>query len=271
MRQWHSRYLPRTVPLTSFQVGDPQLMWTIHTDVVRTGRHIFFLPPGDPPEGAPDNLEGMYAGHMRRIERILYVFSNQDPTMSYLQGFNDLVTLLYYVNQAAITYLGGNPDDVEGLTFFCLDRLLSGTDIRSFYPKAEGSPVIRDRMNAFMALVKRHLPKVHEVLGCLEIDPLEFAVRWFTLLYAQDYQLPVILCIWDSLFVHLDDLMGFVGYVVIAHLELVEDKLSPTDVAVTMHALQHARTDNIAKVLNRAHVIWTADGEAATKRGFSLW
>jgi hypothetical protein len=126
-------------------------------------------------------------------------------------------------------------------------------------------------MNTFMALVKRHLPKVHAILGCLEIEPLEFAVRWFTLLYAQDYQLPIILCIWDALFVHLDDLMGFVGYVVIAHLELVEDKLSPTDMTVTMYALQHTGVDNIAKVLNRAHVIWTADHEGPKKPRFSLW
>jgi hypothetical protein len=267
---WHTKYVPRSVRPEFFPVDDPSLMWAIHIDVVRTGRHIFFLPAGDPPDGAPDNIEGAYAVHMRRIERMLYVFSQQNGTVSYLQGFNELCVPLYFVNHGAIQWLGGDIDCVEALTFACFERLLTGTDIKSYYPKSDVDPLIHEKMNEFMALLKKHLPRIHRVLGELEIEPLEFAVRWFTLLYAQDYQLPDILIIWDSLFAHMENMMEYMGYVVIAHLELVQDQVSAIDMTITMRALQHARARTVVKVLSRAHEIWVAD-HTARKPRFSFF
>jgi hypothetical protein len=261
LAQWHTQYIPYKIDRNFLRVPDQVLMGLIHTDVVRTGRHIFFLPPGEPLEGAPDSIDGLYSAHMRRIERILYIFARLHPDLSYKQGFNELSVPLYYVNHAAIGYFGGDIDEVEALSFFAFERLIIQTEIRHFYSVSGETDSLDHKVNEFMELLKIHLPEMHRVLLDLEIEPYHFAVPWFNLLFAQKYQLPVILMIWDTLFAHFDEIMKYVGYIAIAHLELIQDQISTTDFAETMVLLQEVKAPNVLAALRRAHALYRADHE----------
>jgi hypothetical protein len=259
LTEWHRSYFPPLIQHSCLPVKENHIMWAIHTDVVRTGRHIFFLPPEEALPGAPDGIESRYAIHMRRIERILYVFAHLNRDLSYMQGFNELCVPLYYVNHEARQYLGGDPDEVEALSFACFNQLITKTDIRSFYTTGDSSSVVDAKMREFMALMEMHLPDMHKVLRKLGISPLDFCVPWFNLLYTQKYQLPVVLMIWDSLFAHFDDLMKYFAYIVIVHLERIKDELFERDFGATLLLLQGARADNVLGVLRKAHVLYEAD------------
>jgi hypothetical protein len=98
---------------------EDHLMWSIHTDIIPTGRHIFFLPPGEAPKDAPEDVLSLFQVHMRRVERFLYIFGLNNAYLPYLQGFNELAVVLFFVNTAAIHYLNNDPLEAEALTYAC--------------------------------------------------------------------------------------------------------------------------------------------------------
>jgi hypothetical protein len=256
---WHEKEIPDHVTPRYFSLTNDRVMWTIHADVCRTLQHIAFFPPDCEAEDAGSFL-GAHIHHMRRIERILYIFASVNPTLSYLQGFNELCAPLYFVNNAALHYLGDDPDEAEALSFACLNNLINGTEVNSFYTTMDNSSIIRHKMNRFVDLMRVHLPEVQAVLDAHEIHPLQYCFKWFSLLFAQEHQQPTLLIIWDSLFAHYEDLMNYVSYVTIAHIEELKPKLlAPCTFAELMEGLQRPRVRNIFEVLKRADDFYRAD------------
>jgi hypothetical protein len=60
------RYECDTVP-----ISNQQRMEQIHSDLVRTARHLVFLPYGNASVGFPENVLAPLEIQIRRIERIL--------------------------------------------------------------------------------------------------------------------------------------------------------------------------------------------------------
>jgi hypothetical protein len=269
--EWHKVYVPPNPQREFFQVPNDQIMWAVHGDIIRTGRHVFFLPPCAPPDGAPDDMDSRFALHMRRLERLLYIFAVGHQELQYVQGFNELAAILYFVNMSAVHYLGDDPLEVEALTYYSFKNLMLKTDIISYYTTGNEARVIEAKMSAFFEVVKLHLPDVHEALLELGIVPLHFSYRWFILLFAQDHPLPVLLQIWDSLFAHFDDLMTYVGYVAIAHMEVVHDRVVSGDFAQALSSLQNPEINNIVPVLKRAADLYRKDHDPTLVEKFAAF
>jgi hypothetical protein len=267
--EWHTRFVAAGCHREDLPVPDDAEMWSIHVDVVRTIRHIIFLPPAEALKDAPDNFMGLYAAHMRRIERILYAFALTNSSMTYGQGFNELAAILYFVNTIAIHSLTDDPFEAEALTFACFRQLMTASEIWCYYVVSDGTAMVMQRMDEFFALLRRHLPRVHAVLERLGISPMHFGVRWFNVLFAQEHQMSVVLMIWDSLFAHFDELMQYAGYIAVAHIEAVSGRISETNFSVTMKTLQPVKIVNICPVLRRAEEMWRADhaGAPPEKKG----
>lgn len=258
VEDWHTRTFPETVTPAAFPVDHSRAMAQIHGDIVRTWRHICFLPP-EGKSDAGDNIEDMYEVPMRRLERILYVFACCSPSYSYLQGFSELIVPLYYVNVKAIDWLGGDIEMVEALTFRCFHELVIATQIHEFYTTAEDSQIVMMKMKQFDYLLELHLPEVFKMLESQDISPLQYCFRWFTVLFAQENQLPELLIIWDALFAHIDDLMEFVYYVGLAYIKGMQDELKGKEFTVFMQTLQNPQSDNIYTTLKEANAMYQMD------------
>jgi hypothetical protein len=258
LADWHTRALQTDIPERLLDVPDQPLMHIINVDVSRTIHHIYFLPSLPPPEGAGDDINGSYMVHMRRLERILYVFGSVS-NIQYNQGFNELVLPLYYVNYAAIRYLEDDPDEVEAITFQCFTKLVTTTDVQSFYFGNQAVSHLQDRMTAFTELIRKHLPDVQEAFDCLSIGPMVFAIGWFNALFGQEHQLPVLLIVWDALLAHIDCLMNYVAYVALAHLKVVRPVILLRNFADTVTAVQHPAVENIYPVLKDAKEMYEKD------------
>jgi hypothetical protein len=233
-------------------------MWIIHVDILRTTRHIHFLPPLDPPEGAADDINGSFVVHMRRIERILYVFGSQN-SLRYHQGFNELIVPLYYANYAALRYFDQDPDIAEAITFHCFQSLLTKTEISSYYAAHQDSSVLDSKMDFFRELMRRHLPNVQKTLDYLDVSPIMFSMRWFGLLFGQEYQMPVLLIVWDALLAHVGELMGYVAYIAVSRVKMIAGRISVQDFPGTMNALQEPMSGNVYVMLKDALTMYEAD------------
>ena len=94
LSDWHLQtfYTQITPDMISSKVDDPAQMITINTDIKRMNRCLQFLKFSSQ-ESCPEGVDPMYFYHMehvRRIERILYIFSKTMTDIGYIQGMNEL-------------------------------------------------------------------------------------------------------------------------------------------------------------------------------------
>lgn len=264
LKDWHKKNLPNQIPIEEYNLPDKgnQIMGTVHGDIVRTGRTIFFLPPkpipGPPPEQA-DELMFQFGEHARRLERILYVFARMNPGLGYMQGFNELVTPFYYVFLKCTPIFNDDIDLVEALSFQCLQALLTETTLNEFYTTTDNSSIIMHNLMGFNELLKKHLPDEFKIIDSLNIHPLLYCFRWFNLLFSQEHELPFLLFIWDALFAHFDEFMSFVNYVAMGHLWFIRDRLVPGNYGGTITKLQNLIDIDIKEVIRFANLCWDKD------------
>lgn len=256
---WHTKHFKANVQKKALEVKDCSKMHVIHNDIVRTGRHIFFLPPGEVVEPYETACLAPFAEHMRRLERILYIFSECNRTLSYMQGFNELLPVLYYVNYQAPQLFDDDPLMIEAISFACLQQLLTTTEINVLYTTQDQSSLILYKMQVFQDILKKHSPESFETLQKLNIQPLLYSFRWFNLLFAQEYELPVLLIIWDTLLAHHDNLLEYAFYFGVASIMSKSDFLDVHDFAKTLTNLQNLKVSNVFVTIKRAKEMYQED------------
>jgi len=259
MKDWTSRRFPPNIQKEAFKLPNNYLMGVIHGDIIRTGRHLFFLPPMEPQSPAEMEILSPFVLHMRRLERILYVFANVNRTLSYMQGFNELLPPLYFVMLQAAPLFDNDVDEIEAVSFKCLHQLLTSTEVQEFYTTQDQSSIILHKLNDFQNLLVSHLPEVAEICKGLAIHPLLYCYRWFNLLFAQEHELPNLLMVWDSLFSHIENLINYAFYLGLAHIKAISEKLNPESFADSIDALQNLKIPNVLSVLREANRMWQAD------------
>ena len=271
---WHTRNIPHQPPLDFYGVASSQVMAQIHVDIWRTGHTIFFLPPspieGDGYQPDPDDaVMAQFAGHIRRLERILYVFANVNKGWGYMQGFNELVTPFYYVFLKALPIFNNDMLLLEALTFQAFQTLLNETGLHEFYTTQDNSSIIMHRLDDFNRLLCKHMPDVAKKLNELNIHPLTYSFRWFNLLFSQEHELPDVIPIWDDLFAHFENLMDFVFYIALGHISQVTHLLDKANYAMVLSTLQNLPPNiDFKAIVSFANKCWEIDLNKKQKKGF---
>ncbi|XP_020816220.1 TBC1 domain family member 13 isoform X2 [Drosophila serrata] len=141
--------------------------------------------------------EGQEA-HWEVVQRILFIYAKLNPGQGYVQGMNEIVGPIYYV-------MASDPDlsyraHAEADCFFCFTALMG--EIRDFFIKtlddAEGG--IKCMMARLSNMLKEKDIDIYEQLKSQELHPQYYSFRWLTLLLSQEFPLPDVLRIWDSVF-----------------------------------------------------------------------
>uniref|UniRef100_A0A0A1WG69 TBC1 domain family member 13 n=1 Tax=Zeugodacus cucurbitae TaxID=28588 RepID=A0A0A1WG69_ZEUCU len=141
--------------------------------------------------------EGLEA-HWEVVQRILFLYAKLNPGQGYVQGMNEIVGPIYYI-------MASDPDleyrkYAEADCFFCFTALMS--EIRDFFIKtlddSEGG--IKFMMAKLANMLKEKDPEVFNKLKEQELHPQYYSFRWITLLLSQEFPLPDVVRIWDSVF-----------------------------------------------------------------------
>ncbi|CAG5116433.1 unnamed protein product, partial [Candidula unifasciata] len=142
----------------------------------------------------PDGKEA----HWEVVERILFLYAKLNPGLGYVQGMNEILGPIYY------TFATDSDQEcrkhAEADSFFCFTGLMG--EIRDFFIKTldDSQCGIGSKMNQLMDMVKEYDRPLWQRLQDQELRPQFYAFRWITLLLSQEFQLPEVLRIWDSLF-----------------------------------------------------------------------
>jgi hypothetical protein len=265
---FHKRSFPQYIKKDVFELKNNDLMMIIHGDIVRTGRHIFKLPEWkfegveyeDEIANNPNILR--WEGHMRRLERILYILGSINPAHSYMQGFNELLVPIYYTLFQAKALFNNSIDEVEYLSFFCIHKLITLTEITDLFTTQDKSSILIHRLNGFNTVLKKRVPLCYDAIQTHKIHPVCYCFRWFSLLFSQDYEIPDLLYIWDALLTHFDDLVNYAFYIGAAQVKLVEKDISDKNYAKTIDTLQNLPPIDIQELLEIADNWWNIDHDS---------
>ena len=69
------------------------------------------------------------------------------------------------------------------------------------------------RIQKSLTLLKKTDQEIHELFEKQKLKPEFYAFRWLTLLLSQEFQLPDVLRLWDSLFADQDNNLQFILYI----------------------------------------------------------
>eukprot|EP01022_Parablepharisma_sp_SALTPOND_P032312 TRINITY_DN838_c0_g1_i12.p2 TRINITY_DN838_c0_g1~~TRINITY_DN838_c0_g1_i12.p2 ORF type:complete len:442 (+),score=44.95 TRINITY_DN838_c0_g1_i12:95-1327(+) len=190
---------------------DEELAKEIKTDIKRTKRDIPFFgmlvnsssPPTleeskeKPSEEDDDFVYDDTETHRLVLSRILYVYAKQNTELEYIQGMNELLSVLYYC-----FYHDSVPEMnkyLESDAYFCFCNLME--ELKEAYSR---------QMDKTFGGIQQIIQKISEILKRVDVeywnylsetkaDIQLFALRWIMLLFAQDMELPTVIRLWDSL------------------------------------------------------------------------
>eukprot|EP00002_Diphylleia_rotans_P008726 TRINITY_DN1872_c0_g2_i1.p1 TRINITY_DN1872_c0_g2~~TRINITY_DN1872_c0_g2_i1.p1 ORF type:complete len:589 (-),score=99.14 TRINITY_DN1872_c0_g2_i1:782-2548(-) len=181
---------------------DRETLYEIDKDVRRTlpqlhffnqllgSRGQFSLTPSDEDDGIYEALVG--------IKRVLFIYAKLNSGIKYVQGMNQVLAPIFYA--MFLEDSKADVEDIEADAFYCFSNLMS--ELRdNFMKDVDDSAVgIASKVAIFDELLRQKDPEVWTHLRQIGLDPQFYAIRWFTLLLSQEFELPDTIRIWDSLF-----------------------------------------------------------------------
>ncbi|XP_037046178.1 TBC1 domain family member 13 isoform X2 [Bradysia coprophila] len=201
---------------------------------------------------APENYEAMEEGqeaHWEIVQRILFLYAKLNPGQGYVQGMNEIIGPIYYTfaSDPNIEYR----EFAEADCFFCFTALMS--EIRDFFIKTldESEGGIKQKMTKLSCLLKEKDVEVWNRLRDQELYPQYYSFRWLTLMLSQEFPLPDVCRIWDSVFAD-ENRFKFLVDVCCAMIILLREQILENDFASNMKLLQNFPEIDINVVLTKA-------------------
>jgi len=187
--------------------------------------------------------------HWEVVERILFVYCKLNPGQGYVQGMNEIIGPIYYC--FATDPIVKMKEHAEADCFFVFTNLMS--EIRDFFIKTldETDTGIVNMMHKVTEKLNENDPAIQNCLVKNEIFPQYYSFRWLTLLLSQEFSLPEVLRIWDSLFSD-SNRFSFLIDICCAMIVLIRDQILVGDFSTIVKLLQNYPNVETRVILNKA-------------------
>ena len=189
--------------------------------------------------------------HSDVLERLLYIYAKMNKDVGYIQGMNEIISPIYYCYSLDKTC---DLENIEADTFWSFSALME--DIKKYFininNKEKGG--ICDKINLFELMVSKIHKEVFIKFQNNNIRIFHFAFRWINLFFSQQFILPDLIRIWDTIFCE-DDRYYFSYYFGLAILEYKKQKLLGKKFYETVEELQKKELADVNKIMKIAFEI----------------
>ncbi|KAI8890651.1 RabGAP/TBC [Backusella circina FSU 941] len=197
--------------------------------------------------------------HWEAIERILFIYAKLNPGVGYVQGMNELLAPIYYVFAK-----DEDPESqayAEADSFFIFTTLMA--DVRDHFVRSLDSDT-NSGINATLWRMSQRLAwfdrPLFRDLSKKDIKEQYYAFRWVTVLCSQEWDLPDVIRLWDSILADRgmqeeEGCFEFLLDFAVAMLICIRQDLIQGDFAENMKILQNYPIDDLQVVLNSAYSI----------------
>ena len=141
-----------------------------------------------------DNFEN--ETHTDVLKRILFTYSSILQDVSYHQGMNEILAPIYYTFSYDKLYLEENEEDIEADSFWSFYFLLNGIK-NNFEENQEGLFYKSEILSECLKIVDED---IYNKLLEKNIKCEFFCLRWFVVLFGQDFDMGDVIRIWDFVF-----------------------------------------------------------------------
>ncbi|KAG9354637.1 hypothetical protein JZ751_001350 [Albula glossodonta] len=224
--------------------SEPSVYTCVQSQVSSPGK-AQNLYPSNEYEVLPNGCEA----HWEVVERILFIYAKLNPGIAYVQGMNEIVGPIYYT--FATDPNSQWKEHAEADTFFCFTNLMSENRDNFIKSLDDSQCGITYKMESVFSTLKERDMELYLKLQEQNIKPQYFTFRWLTLLLSQEFLLPDVIRIWDTLFSDKDR-FDFLILVCCAMLILIRDQLLAGDFTVNMRLLQDYPISDVHTILRKA-------------------
>ncbi|OHT15158.1 hypothetical protein TRFO_14326 [Tritrichomonas foetus] len=248
---WVDRIIPVSdVKIKDFGLSHNDVMTQIHGDLIRTPTENFTEI------GLGDSDEAIRP-HIRRIERILYIFSCLNAAYSYTQGFNELAYPIYHVAINAHRKLGNSDDVGEVAAFYLLQNLITGTGLGDLFTMDQDFDAVSSRFDMIREMLKIADTELYNYLFLkLNASPLQFAFSWVSVLFHELYKVDALLILWDRFLLKESNIVEFGMAIAAAHLVEQREMILNCTFSDLMDRLHNLENLDPATIIARAEDIW---------------
>lgn len=213
----------------------------IQRDVHRTLPDLHFFSEG-----------GNGTKHGRALIDILFVYSKTNTATNYVQGMNEVLAPIYYVFSTDTPGEVPALEDVEADAFFCFSNLMN--EISGCFIQKMDSTMLdtHSTIGRYQALLATLDEELFMGLYKKNLDPRFYALRWLSLLFSQEFNLPDVLRLWDSLFGDEKRANGcgdFLLFFACALVIRIRELILVSDFGTILHTLQNYAMDDIVPII----------------------
>uniref|UniRef100_A0A2P2I233 TBC1 domain family member 13-like n=2 Tax=Hirondellea gigas TaxID=1518452 RepID=A0A2P2I233_9CRUS len=212
--------------------------------------------PRRAPSPPPVVLAPGEEAHWEVLERVLFVYAKLNPGQGYVQGMNEIIGPIYYV-------LATSPEHAEHAEadcFWLFTALMA--EVRDLFIRTldDSESGIGRLMGRLMDTLAVHDRVTAGKLNQQGIREQYFAFRWLSLLFSQEFALPDVIRVWDSVLSRTDT-HAFLVHFATAMIIMQRDTILSGDFAANMKLLQNYPPCDVLQILNKAvHLSTGADG-----------
>ena len=220
---------------------DLELLNQIKKDIYRTKTHLnFFSKPCKLNENE-SNSDVML--------RILFIYSKKHPEVKYVQGMNEILAPIFYCYS-----IDNNPyflDYLEEDSFNSFENLMEKIKINFIKKYDNQEDGVTNKLKIFHKLLKLIDYDIYKDLEKYNIKMEYFAFKWVTLFFTQDFDMPGILRLWDSLLSD-DDLYDFLNMLMLGILRINKKNILNNDFPGIMTNLQNIEEIEVEDLIENA-------------------
>ena len=218
---------------------DDELYSSIKKDILRTKANMNFVSM------LTKNLET----NADVMNRILFIYAKLHPDVVYVQGMNDLLAPLYYCFS-----IDNNPENknfVEADSYITFEKLMD--IIKKIYIRVlDNEPGgVNYRLKEIDGLLKIIDYELFLHLKNNEVKINFYGFRWMTLFFTQDFEMPDILRIWDSIFGN-NDIFEFLYLLILATIILKKEEIMKEKMSGIMMIIQNLEDITVYDLINKA-------------------
>ena len=175
------------------------------------------------------------------LKRLLFIHSKEHEDISYVQGMNEMIAIIYY-----IFALDDNPfmkNFIESHTYFCFEFLIDEIKPIFMMENVRYSQLfVTSLINVIKNIVNKLMPNLfnHFEEENLELDNV--VMRWILALFSQEFDINKAVNFWDRMFTQKNK-TKFICYMSAAIMKINEEKLLKMDLREIMMWGQELKND----------------------------
>jgi hypothetical protein len=248
---WLQKDFSSETTVKKFGLRNDGVMMQIYGDVIRMPDSMFI------DSKVADTIDEVKI-QTKRIQRMLYVFSCLNSAYGYTQGFNEIIMPLFQVVASVHKLTKTSMEMTESITFFLFQNLITGTGLGDLFTMEQDFESVSSRFSIINQMVKLYDKELFDsVFSKQEVDPLQYAFSWVTLLFTQIYSGNQLFYLWDKFLLKKINILEYAMAIAAAHLIELKPRLMGHNFGGVLEVLHNMEPQDVTRITVIAELVWS--------------